>query len=196
MGIVILNRRQLLQSSLGLAGVGLLAVSGCSRLPLRTDRPPTIGYLGLGYPRNLQLLGIFIERLRELDSPRRESIVVEQRLAEPDEPLVSLASELVALKVDLIFAAGTPFIKAAKQATSTIPIVSISPDPVGTGIVSNLARPDGNITGISMLSSGLDAKRVELLRETIPGARHVDILWNPTIADKRALADAYDLRSR
>ena len=78
---------------------------------------------------------------------------MEQRPTEPDGPLLNLARELVALKVDLIFAPGTPFIQAAKQATSTIPIVSISPDPVGTGIVSNLAHPDGNVTGISMLSS-------------------------------------------
>lgn len=184
MGIVILKRRQFLRGSLALIGLG--AVNRCSRLPLPANRPPTIGYLGLGYPRNLQLLGIFIDQLRELDSPHREIIVVEQRPAEPDAPLLSLARELVALKVDLIFAPGTPFVQAAKQATSTIPIVSISPDPVGTGIVSSLARPSSNVTGISMLTSGTDAKRVELLKETIPSARRVDVFWDPNIADKRA----------
>jgi len=110
-----------------------------------------------------------------------QNFVFEYRLADgkPDV-LPDLAGDLVRLKVDVIVAAGDPAIYAAKRATTTIPIVMVAAgDPVGGGIVTSLARPGGNITGTTFLSSELAGKRLELLKETAPKASRVAALWNP-----------------
>jgi putative ABC transport system substrate-binding protein len=97
------------------------------------------------------------------------------------ERLPGLAADLVRLKVDIIVAIGTAPSRAAKEATATIPIVMApADDPVGTGLVVSLARPGGNITGLSVLSWDADAKRVQLLREVVPNLVRVAVLWNPT----------------
>jgi len=113
---------------------------------------------------------VFRQALRDLGYLEGRNIVIEERLAEGKaERLRSLAAELVRLKVDVIITNSTPGTRAAKEATSTIPIVMTgSADPVGAGLVANLARPGGNITGLSIMAPDLDGKRLELLKETIP----------------------------
>src|SRR6266567_6599300 len=157
--------------------------------PLAADaqqagKVPRIGYLGLTSPSDRPpLLDAFRQRLRELGWVEGQNIVIDYRYAEGRvDRLPDLAAELVRLKVDLIVAsAGTQAATAAKNATETIPIVMIYVrDPVGTGLIASLARPGGNVTGVSG-SAGLElfAKQLELLKETVPKIRRVAILSNP-----------------
>jgi putative ABC transport system substrate-binding protein len=177
------TRRQLVQGA-GVAGLGLLA--GCGRLPLpgqQTARVPRIGFLAVGSREGrAPLLEGFNQGLREYGYVEGQNILIEYRFSQGrDDRLPELASELVALKVELIVASGTPASFAAKQATSTIPIVmgGLAANPIETGLVASLARPGGNITGMSMMTSQLGGKRLELLRETVPGLARVAVFWNP-----------------
>jgi putative ABC transport system substrate-binding protein len=122
----------------------------------------------------------FRQRLRELGYVEGKNILIEYRYAEGKlERLPDLAAELVRLKVDVIVTAGTANL-AAKKASPTIPIVfAAAGDPVGSGLVSNLARPGGNITGLSLMSPDLDGKRLELLKEAFPKVARVAFLWVP-----------------
>ncbi len=122
----------------------------------------------------------FRQRLRELGYVEGKNIVIEYRYAEGKlERLPDLAAELVRLKVDVIVTAG-PATLAAKKASATIPIVfAAANDPVGTGLVSSLARPGGNITGLSIMAPDLDGKRLELLKEAFPKVARVAFLWQP-----------------
>ena len=140
---------------------------------------PRIGVLYLGSPPNANF-DVFIEELRELGHIEGKNILIEYRYAEGKEDrLPELATELVRLKVDAIFTAGTPALFALKQATKTIPIVFFSTsDPIGTGVVASLAHPGGNITGMSGLASDLWPKRLELLKEVFPKLSRVAMLWN------------------
>jgi putative ABC transport system substrate-binding protein len=124
---------------------------------------------------------VFRQRLRELGYVEGQNLVLEVRYADGKaERLPSFATELVGLRVDAILTEGTPAARAAKQATATIPIVlGTIADPVGTGLVSSLARPGGNITGSAFLFSDLVVKRVELLKEALPALRRVGVLANP-----------------
>jgi putative ABC transport system substrate-binding protein len=118
--------------------------------------------------------------LREAGYVDGRTIAIEFRLAEgKTERLPALAAELVQRKVDAIMTFGDPGIRAAKQATTTIPIVVATDDLVGAGLVASFARPGGNITGVSILASELNAKRLELLKETLPGASRIAALWDP-----------------
>jgi putative tryptophan/tyrosine transport system substrate-binding protein len=119
--------------------------------------------------------------LRDLGYLEGKNLVIESRWAEGKfDRLPELAAELVRLNVDVILTAGTPGIRAAKNATTTIPIVMVtSGDPVGFGFVASLARPGGNITGWSTFSPELSAKRLELLKETLPRTQRVAVLFNP-----------------
>jgi putative ABC transport system substrate-binding protein len=118
--------------------------------------------------------------LREAGYVDGRTIAIEFRLAEgKTERLPALAAELVQLKVDAIMTFGDPGIRAAQQATRTIPIVVATDDLVGAGLVASLARPGGNITGVSILASELNVKRLELLKETLPGASRIAALWDP-----------------
>ena len=121
-----------------------------------------------------------MQRLRELGWIEGRTITVEVRWAEGrNERYADIAAGFVQLKVDLIATQGTAATIAAKQATSTIPIVSaIMGDPVGTGLVANLARPGGNLTGLSTQTNDSTGKRLELLREVVPGLRRLAILGN------------------
>src|SRR4029077_2705482 len=141
---------------------------------------PRIGLLYLGAPHSNPNFDVFVQGLRELGYIEGKNIVIESRYAEGKEDrLPELATELVRLKVDAIFTAGTPAIFAVKQATKTIPIVFFSTsDPIGTGVVASLAHPGGNITGISALASDLWPKRLELLKEIFPKLSRVGMLWN------------------
>jgi putative ABC transport system substrate-binding protein len=130
-------------------------------------------------------LGSLREGLRELGYVHGKNIAFEYRFAEDrNERLPGLASELVRGKPDLIVSHGTLATRAAKQATSTIPIVMVSTgDPVGTGLVASLARPGGNVTGLSNIDVGLAAKRLELLKKALPKVSRVAVLRNPAIGD-------------
>ena len=123
----------------------------------------------------------FFLALRELGYVDGQNLVIESRYDEgKPERLNDLAAELVRLQVDVIVAVATPKVRAAQQATKTIPIVMVAVvDPVGAGLVASLGRPGGNTTGLSILSVELSGKRLELLKEVVPGVSHVAVLWNP-----------------
>ena len=123
----------------------------------------------------------FVQRLRELGWVEGRNVAIEVRWTEGRaERATEIAAEFVRLKVDIIVTSGTPLIAAAKQATSVIPIVfAVAGDPVGTGLVASLARPGGNVTGLSVLAIDLPGKRIELLREVVPGLRRLAIMGNP-----------------
>jgi ABC-type uncharacterized transport system substrate-binding protein len=140
---------------------------------------PTIGFLGATTPaEGGQLLAAFVQRLRELGWVDGRNVAIEVRWAEGrSERFAEIAAELVRLKVDVILTHNTPPVLAAKQATSVIPIVFASAgDPVGVGVVASLARPGGNVTGLSGGSTDVVGKRLELLREVVPGLRRLAIL--------------------
>src|SRR5690242_11966556 len=124
----------------------------------------------------------FRQRLRELGYVEGKNILIEYRYAEAKrEQLPDLVAELVRLKVDVIVTVGAPAAQAAKKASGTIPIVfARASDPVGSGLVSSLARPGGNITGLSMMAPDLEGKRLELLKEAFPKVARVALLWQPS----------------
>jgi putative ABC transport system substrate-binding protein len=140
-----------------------------------------IGYLS-AYPRlEMEPYTIaFRQTLRELGWVEGQRVILEERFAEGAlERLSALAADLVRLNVDVIVSSGTPTSVAAKQATATIPIVMIGGDPVGSGLVASLARPGGNITGLGTLAPEFSLKQLELLKEVVPHAARVAVLWNP-----------------
>ncbi len=123
-----------------------------------------------------------LQGLREQGYVEGQNIVIEYRFSnDRNDRLPELAAELINLKVELIVASGTPASFAAKQATSTIPIVlaGLAANPVETGLIASLARPGGNVTGMSMMSSQLGGKRLELLKAIVPGLTLVAVFWNP-----------------
>ncbi len=126
------------------------------------------------------LLDAFRDGLRDLGYVEGKTIAIEWRFAEgKNERLAALADELVRLKVDVIFAVNTPAAQGAKKATTAIPIVIARlADPVKTGLVPSLSRPGGNITGLSSITDEVAAKRLELLKEALPGVSRVAVLWN------------------
>jgi putative ABC transport system substrate-binding protein len=146
---------------------------------------PTIGFLGqLSASAMSKWTAAFVQRLRELGWVEGRTVAIEYRWAEGrNERFAEVAAELVRLKVDVIVTGGTAGVVAAKQATSVIPIVfAAAADPVGAGLVASLARPDGNATGLS--NQMLPGKRLEFLREAVPGLRRLAILANsgsPTV---------------
>jgi putative ABC transport system substrate-binding protein len=130
---------------------------------------------------NRHLQEAFLQGLRDLGYTEGRNVVIEYRDAEGKlERLPALAAELVALKVDVIVAGGTPQALAAKQATKTIPIVfAAAADPVASGLVASLARPGGNATGLSLLTPELVGKCLEQLKQVVPGISRVAALWQP-----------------
>ena len=153
-------------------------------LAARAQQPgilPTIGYLGSATPATQgQWVAAFVQRLRELGWIEGRTIAIEYRWAEGRaERAAEIAAELVRRKVDVIVTSGTAVVVAAMQATSVIPIVfAAAGDPVGTGLIASLARPGGNVTGLSNQSRDLAGKRLELLREVVPGLGRLAILAN------------------
>jgi ABC-type uncharacterized transport system substrate-binding protein len=148
-----------------------------------TRRLYRIGFLGVATPdpRNQRFFDAFRNGLAELGYSEGRNIAIESRWAAGQyERLPGLAAELVRLKVDVIVTAAVPAILAAKQATQTIPIVmAVVVDPVATGLVARLARPGGNITGLSVMTPELVGKQLGMLTEIVPKASRVAVLWNP-----------------
>jgi putative tryptophan/tyrosine transport system substrate-binding protein len=165
--------------------VTLLGGAAAWPLAARAQQPAgriwRLGILQPGAPPE-PLVEAIRQRLRELGYIEGRSIVLEYRWAEGKlERLTDLARDLVASKVDVITTMSTPAALAARNATTTIPIVFTAVgDPVGSGVVPSLARPGGNATGTSLLATELSAKRLEVLREIAPGISRVAMLWNDT----------------
>jgi ABC-type uncharacterized transport system substrate-binding protein len=152
-----------------------------------------IGFLSLNVSASPHVLEPFLQGLRDLGYVEGRNLVIEYRDAEgKPERLPALAAELVALKVDVIFAPGTPHALAAKQATRTVPIVFTGvTDPVTDGLVTSLARPGGNVTGLSLLATlELVGKRLELLKQAVPGVTRVAILRQPGGQGERTETDS------
>jgi putative tryptophan/tyrosine transport system substrate-binding protein len=142
---------------------------------------PTIGFLGsLTQSAQSTWTTAFVQRMREHGWIEGRTVGIEYRWAEGrNERFAEIAAEFVRTHVDVIVTAGTDAVVAAKQATSVIPIVfGTAADPVGTGLVASLARPGGNVTGLSNQSDDLAGKRLELLREVVPGVRRLAIMAN------------------
>ena len=168
-----MRRRQVITLLGGAAAAWPLAVRA------QQTRAATIGLLGTGSAAaQSQWTAAFVQRMRELGWVEGRNLAIEYRWAEGrTERLNELANDLVRLKVDVIVTHNTPGPLAAKQATSTIPIVfATAGDPVGVGIVASLARPGGNVTGLSSQSPDVAGKRLELMREIIPGLHRLAVL--------------------
>jgi putative tryptophan/tyrosine transport system substrate-binding protein len=162
---------------------------------------PRVGFMGNSTAAlEANLVGPFRDGLRELGYQEGRNIVIEYRWAEGNyERFPALVAELLAVPVDVIVTAGTPATLAVKKATSTVPLVMIAVgDPVGTGVVRSLARPGGNVTGLSSIAPDLEGKRLELLRDVIPKLSHVALFLNPlnpfhTVSMRQAFAAAQAL---
>ena len=175
----------------GSIAVGLLAVPMSARAQ-QPAKIPRVGYVsGTGSATEQ---GPYVEAirrgLRDLGQIEGRTFSIEYRGAEGKlDRVPSIVDELVQLKVDVIVAPVATAIRAAKQATKTIPIVIVTGlDPVANGLVDSLARPGGNITGVTTLTQDLNAKRLELLHEVLPQLSRVAVLWTPTIPRRRPIS--------
>jgi putative ABC transport system substrate-binding protein len=173
---VIIGRRELIAALGGAAAAWPLAARG-----QQTAKVPQIGYLAGNLATMSHLTAAFLRGLRDLGYEEGHNIDIQYRDAEGNyERLPALAADLVALKVDVIVVPNTPAALAAQRATVNIPIVlAWTVDPVSSGLVAGLARPGGNITGLSFLAPELVGKRLELLMEAVPSTRRVALLWHP-----------------
>ena len=153
-------------------------------LAARAQQPaklPTIGFLGQSTRSAAsEWVAAFTQRLRELGWIENRTVAIDYRWVEGrEERFAEAADEFVRLKVDVIVTSGTPAVLASKQATSVIPIIfATAGDPVGNNLVASLAQPGGNVTGLSLQMGDLAGKRLELLREVVPGLRRVAIMAN------------------
>ena len=154
----------------------------CGSAEAQPQKIARIAYLGGGSAELEQVwLDAFLQGLRELGYVEGKNIYVERRYVSGRyEQLPELVAELVRLKVDVMLAASTPVAVGAKKVTSTTPIVMVVADPIGTGLVSSLAKPGGNLTGLSDFHGDLITKRLELLKEVTPSASRIAVLLNPT----------------
>ncbi len=172
-----MNRREFI----ALLGSTLVALSRT----VRAEQAPKVARIGYLYPGSQAAIAgrteAMLNGLRDLGYIEGRNLVVERRYGEWKlERLRDLADELVALKVDVIVAAATAAARAAKQATSTIPIVAVSMgDPVGDDLVASLGSPGGNLTGNTFLGPELVAKRLQLFRDAVPGFSRLAALWHP-----------------
>jgi putative tryptophan/tyrosine transport system substrate-binding protein len=168
-------------------GVVLAAMLAGLAVPVQAQKQaniPRLGILRPGAPVIDRPFPAFLQALRELGYVDGKNIVLEFRYAEGKrDRLPELATELVQLKVDVLFTGSNPAIFALKQATQIIPIgIVSSSDPIGTGFVASLARPGGNITGMSLMASDLWPKRLELLKEIVPKLSRAAMFWNKSNA--------------
>jgi len=183
-------------------------LGGAAAMPLvaraqQSAKLPIIGFLGAATASaRSQWVTAFVQRLHELGWIEGRTVAIEYRWAEGrSERFAEIAAEFIRLKVDVIVTYATPPVIAAKKATGVIPIVSaVMGDPVGAGLVASLARPGGNITGLSNQSADLAVKRLEILREVVPGLRRLAVLANVSnpvsgveMGELQAAAKALDL---
>jgi len=164
----------------------LAALGGAAAWPLaaraqQSGKLQTIGFMGQSTRSAAsEWVAPFVQRLRELGRIEGRTVTIEYRWAEGrEERIAQIAAEFVRLKVDIVVTSGTPEVLAAKQATSVIPIVfATAGDPVANGLIDSLARPGGNVTGLSLQSNDIAGKRLGLLREVVPGLGRLAILAN------------------
>jgi putative ABC transport system substrate-binding protein len=175
------NRRKLVIA----LGAGALAAPFGSFAQPQPAKIPRVGFLA----HDAEFQKAFAQKLRELGYVEGRNIIVEYRIAEDrHERLAEFAAELVRLNVDVIVAPDPPSYRAAMSATKTIPIViRSSSDPVATGIAASLARPGGNVTGVFSLYSELIAKRIEMLKEVVPAATRIAVLFDAGYPESRRL---------
>jgi len=178
------SRRRFL-TSLGLSFGTFSLLAGCGAVPLIEQlasggsKVPRIGWLGGAQAGPNFRLDAFRLGMLDLGYVEGQTFQLDYRLAEPEE-FTAYAEELVGRKVDLILASGTQASLAAKHATTTIPVVmGGTADPVGVGLVATLARPGGNVTGMTLLSTQVGGKRLQILKETLPGLARVAVFFNP-----------------
>ena len=192
-----MRRREFIKGIAGSAAWPLVAQAQ------QTGKVTKVGYLGPSSP-GLERVQVdaLKQRLHELGHVEGKDIAYVFRWAEGhDERFLSLATELVALKPDVIVTTGTPGTLAAKRATSTIPIIfASSANPVSSGLVSTYSRPGGNVTGFTILGPELEGKRVQLLKEAVPTLSRIAVMWNPAnpgivdfLHQMRAAASALNL---
>jgi putative ABC transport system substrate-binding protein len=162
----------------------LLATLGAAEVQPRA-KVPRIGFLGSSSPTSYEpIITAFWQGMHEFGWVEGDNVTIEFRWAEGElERLPALATALAHLGVDVIVTQGTPAAVAAKNATQTLPIVFVQVgDPLGSGLITSLAHPGGNLTGLSLLSVELEAKRLEMLKEAVPKASRVAVLWHPDFA--------------
>lgn len=160
-----------------IAGLGAAAIARPYVLRAAQARPlPRIGRLSVG---NSRIEDAFRQGLRDFGYVVGENLLVEYRHGATPAQLDGCAAELIALKVDVIVAASSQTTRAAFNQTRTIPIVTLGTNPVALGFVANLAKPGGNVTGVSLLGPEVSGKRLQLLKQAIPGVTRIAVVWNP-----------------
>jgi putative ABC transport system substrate-binding protein len=183
----------------GLIVCALLFALCSSAAAQQPTKVPRIGFLNGGTASSIAgLLDAFRQELSKLGWTEGKNIAIEYRFAEQKQDrLPELAADLVRLKVDVIVVGGLPGVSAAKAATTTIPIVMTTVgDPMGEGMVASLARPGGNVTGLSSLMTELNTKRLEILKDAVSNSRRVGLLWSRSAAGSRGLeSQLKELRS-
>jgi putative ABC transport system substrate-binding protein len=163
-------------------------LSGAAAWPIavraQQGKPPTIGFVGADASSWRSWTEAFVTRLRELGWIEGRTVAIEYRWAEGrPERNAEIAAEFVRLKVDAIVTSGSTVMQLKQTATTTPIVFAMSPDPVGSGLVASLARPGGNVTGLSIQSAEVAGKRLELLREIVPGLRRLAILFDTGFAE-------------
>ena len=185
-----MNRREVITL---IGGAAASPLAARAQQPIRQlGRMPRVGLLMPGPAvHSAAILDPFYRGLHELGYIEGQNLAIDQRNGDwkPDR-LPALAAELVGLKVEIIVAWSTPAARAAKQATNSIPIIAaVMADPVGDELVASLARPGGNVTGTTFLGPELIAKRLQLLRDVVPGLTRVAALWHPHAYGERTMAN-------
>jgi putative ABC transport system substrate-binding protein len=158
-----------------------LAIAIPDVFPQVSDRPRIVGLISYAATADDPSYKAFRDALHDLGYVEGRSIKVEFRTAQGQvDRLPTIAQELAQLKADVVVLGNTRAAQAVRRAMPTTPIVIASSDPIGTGLIKNLSRPEGNITGLSTMTTDLTAKRVQLLKETLPRLTRLGVLWNPT----------------
>ena len=160
------------------------------------SKTPTVGFLSASTPAAAgQWVAAFAQRLLDLGWIEGRTVVIEYRWAEGrNDRMAEIAAEFVRAKVNVIVAQGTPAALAAKNATASLPIVFALPgDPIGSGLVASLARPGGNVTGLSSQTAELGGKRLDLLREIVPGLRRLAIMAN--VSNAAGVVDTHEVQA-
>ena len=177
-----ISRRQLICRALALAVASTMLGAKALRADQSSPRSVRIGLISIGSSKELApKVTVFLEQLKTLGYVGGRDLRLETRWADGDlGRLPDLAADLVRGKVDILVATTTYDVRAARNATSTIPIVMVTAaDPVATGLVANLAHPGGNVTGLSLMTIELSIKRLQILKDAVPRAARVAVLWNP-----------------
>jgi putative ABC transport system substrate-binding protein len=179
------SRRQFVQG-VGVAGLGLVA--GCERWPWQAQpalKVPRVGFLAAGPATFVSPLAeAFLQGMSDFGYTEGQNITIDYRYPDGPEQIRNFADELVRLPVDIIVAGTQPAAEAAQATTTTIPIITATVlNPVSTGLVRSIAHPGGNVTGVASTSAPLVGKRLQLLKETVPGIARPAVLWNSALPD-------------